>query len=502
MEFLNTTIGKYKLTRLIGDGGMASVYEGVHETLDTKVAVKILNPILSTNKQIRERFVNEAKIMASFNHINITKIIDFEEAPNYLAIIMELLDGQDLSDFIQSQPKLSDEKINAIFKQILGAFQYAHEKGVIHRDIKPSNIFILEDGTVKILDFGIAKLFGQGNEMTQTGTQIGTPIFMSPEQVKSDKSIDHRSDIYSLGVMLYFLINGKAPYDTNTASQFDIYSKIVHEPLPKITIQSSLSNLVSKACQKERELRFQSCEEWMLVMTEPNDNEIDPNYKEKDKIVSKNDNLLSSIENKVGGFEKQKLFYIIVSMFLLIAILFMSFYFNSQLTSLQETNKEHKIKFSKLQESNKELESKRKKLSLLISKISNDQPFLIENIDFSNTNGETTIDNYTKKLAYSRVRYINPRIKITPLINHSKFSSSVTLDVKFIEPNGTLSRNPISSPRGYTFKTEETIYSTTEFIYLTGWGSEIGGSYEIGTHRVEVWYNGKLIGSGSFEVTN
>jgi len=290
MDFLNTTIGKYKLKRLIGEGGMASVYVGVHETLDTKVAVKILNPILSTNKQIRERFVNEAKIMASFNHTNITKIIDFEEAPNYLAIIMELLDGQDLSDFIQSQPKLSDEKINAIFKQILAAFQYAHEKGVIHRDIKPSNIFILEDGTVKILDFGIAKLFGQGNEMTQTGTQIGTPVFMSPEQVKSDKSIDHRSDIYSLGVMLYYLINRKPPYDADTASQFDIFSKIVHEPLPEMTIQSSLSNVVYKACQKERELRYQSCEEFLEEMS------LQP---KKNKTVISESDLIENLKTKV-----------------------------------------------------------------------------------------------------------------------------------------------------------------------------------------------------------
>jgi len=293
MDLLNQTIGKYKLTRLIGEGGMATVYEGEHETLDTKVAVKILNPILSTNKQIRERFVSEAKIMASFNHVNITKIIDFEEASNYLAIIMVLLEGQDLNDFIKNNSKLTDEKIISIFSQILAAFQYAHEKGVIHRDIKPSNIFILKDGTVKVLDFGIAKLFGQGNEMTQTGTQIGTPVFMSPEQVKSDKSIDHRSDVYSLGVMLYFLINGKAPYDSNTASQFDIFSKIVHEPLPQMVVQSSISHLVYKACQKKRELRFQSCEEFLDGLDCKNESLILENLKLNEIEITE-----TSVENK------------------------------------------------------------------------------------------------------------------------------------------------------------------------------------------------------------
>ena len=232
---INTTIGKYKLKRLIGEGGMASVYEAEHEMLGTKVAVKVLNPILSANAQIRERFKNEAKMMASFNHPNITKIIDFDDQPHQLSIVMEFLEGEDLNEKIKRSGALSQGAIKDIFVQTLSACQYAHEKGVVHRDIKPSNIYILPNGHVKILDFGIAKLFGQGNEMTQTGTQMGTPIYMSPEQVKADKSIDHRSDIYSLGVTMYFAISGKPPYDSETTSQFDVFSKIVHEPLPTLT---------------------------------------------------------------------------------------------------------------------------------------------------------------------------------------------------------------------------------------------------------------------------
>ena len=133
----------------------------------------------------------------------------------------------------------------------------------MHRDIKPSNIFVLPNGHIKILDFGIAKLFGQGSEMTQTGTQIGTPIYMSPEQVKADKSIDHRSDIYSLGVTLYYALKGKPPYDTNTNSQFDIFNKIVYEPLPELTGTGYLNELINKACSKDRNQRFQYCKEWM-----------------------------------------------------------------------------------------------------------------------------------------------------------------------------------------------------------------------------------------------
>lgn len=263
---INTSIGKYTITRKIGEGGMASVYEARHEMLGTKVAIKVLNPILSANEQIRERFKNEAKLMASLNHKNITRIIDFDEQPNQLSIILEFLEGEDLDEKIKRQGALPDEEILSIFKQAFAAFQYAHEKGIVHRDIKPSNIYILPDGRVKILDFGIAKLFGEGNEMTKTGTQMGTPIYMSPEQVKGDKYIDYRSDIYSLGITLYAAIVGKPPYDATTESQFEIFNKIVFEPIRGLGIENKYNDIVAKACNKDREQRFQSCEEWLKAM--------------------------------------------------------------------------------------------------------------------------------------------------------------------------------------------------------------------------------------------
>jgi serine/threonine protein kinase len=267
---INTSIGKYRIKRLIGEGGMATVYEGEHEMLGTRVAIKVLNPILSSNAQIRERFKNEAKLMAALDHPNITKVIDFDEQPHQLSIVLEYLDGEDLSQKIKKNGPLAEKEVLKVFSQTLSAFQYAHEKGIVHRDIKPSNIFILSNGHVKILDFGIAKLFGQGNEMTQTGTQMGTPIYMSPEQVKADKSIDHRSDIYSLGVTMFFALNGKPPYDSITHSQFDIFSKIVFEPLPELSFDSQFNDIIKKACNKNREERFQSCKEWLDLMLNNN----------------------------------------------------------------------------------------------------------------------------------------------------------------------------------------------------------------------------------------
>lgn len=262
-SMIGNIIGKYKLIRLIGEGGMAAVYEAEHEVLKTKAAVKVLNPMLSANKVIRERFLNEARLMATLDHPNITRILDFEESETHLAIAMELLTGEDLSNHIRKNGKITGDSFVAFFSQVLLAFQYAHEQGIVHRDIKPSNIFILPDGKVKILDFGIAKLFGQGNEMTQTGTQMGTPVYMSPEQVKGDKSIDFRSDIYSLGVTMFFVLNGKPPYDSDTLSQYDVFKKIVEEPLPIIVGDANHVEMINKACSKDREHRFQSCAEWL-----------------------------------------------------------------------------------------------------------------------------------------------------------------------------------------------------------------------------------------------
>jgi serine/threonine protein kinase len=217
--------------------------------------------------------------MASLDHPNITKVIDFDEQPQQLSILMEFLNGEDLKQKIKRNGALNEKEITDIFSQTLSAFQYAHEKGIVHRDIKPSNIFILPNGHVKILDFGIAKLFGQGNEMTQTGTQMGTPIYMSPEQVKADKSIDHRSDIYSLGVTMFYAINGKPPYNSETDSQFDIFIKIVYEVLPKFSIQSKFRDVVIKACQKNREERFQTCLEYLQALNLPSINPLESNEK-------------------------------------------------------------------------------------------------------------------------------------------------------------------------------------------------------------------------------
>ena len=265
---LNQQIQNYKITREIGSGGMAIVYEAVHINLDTKVAVKLLNPVLASNDNIRMRFKQEAKIMATLNHEGITKVIDFDETESRLAIVMEYLDGQTLDELIKKKGALPEKEALELFIPILEAFEYAHNKGIVHRDVKPSNIFITKEGKVKIMDFGIAKLVEEGAKLlTQTGTQMGTPVYMSPEQVEDSKHIDKTTDIYSLGVTLWFMLNGSAPYDSDTSSMRVIYNMIYSEPLATIpAISQSLNDAVQKATKKEKDKRLKDCSSFIKVL--------------------------------------------------------------------------------------------------------------------------------------------------------------------------------------------------------------------------------------------
>jgi len=250
---------------------MASVYEAQHITFDDRtVAIKILDPILSKNVNITDRFIDEAKIIASLDHPNIIKVIDFESKNNVLAIIMEFLNGLELKDAIK-QNLLNEEQKTTLFKQILKAVEYGHNRKIIHRDLKPSNIFLTNNhSTVKILDFGIAKMLDSDMQKTVTGTSMGTPMYMSPEQVKGSKEIDERTDIYSLGVLLYFMFSGQTPYDKND-SQYDILTKIVNEPLANLKNNDNINFIIKKATAKNKNERFQNCKEFFDALDNTNE---------------------------------------------------------------------------------------------------------------------------------------------------------------------------------------------------------------------------------------
>ena len=209
------TIGRYQILERVGKGGMGILYRGVDPVLDREVAIKVMLVDFSDDtEQMRPRFYREAQAAARLQHPNIVTIFEFAEDHNSPYIVMEFLRGTPLDARIASPlPLTLDEKLS-IVAQLCSALNYAHTQGIVHRDIKPANLFLLPDGTVKLLDFGVAKL--TSSTLTKQGDVIGSVSYMSPEQVSGTDSLDGRSDIFSAGVVLYELLTGRKPFRGDT----------------------------------------------------------------------------------------------------------------------------------------------------------------------------------------------------------------------------------------------------------------------------------------------
>lgn len=225
----NKKILDYTLLRLLGKGGMAEVWYAEND-IEKPAAVKILNEDLSHNAQIVERFRNEAKITVKLNHPNIRQVYEYDEIDGRPCMVMEYLEGDDLSSRMKHGERFTDEQLKKWWNQLASALNYTHAQGVVHRDIKPSNIFIDREGNVKLLDFGIAKV-RDSITSTATGATMGTLMYMSPEQADAAKHVDWRSDIYSLAVSFVSLMQSHAPYNEQTESQRAILNHIAEHPL-------------------------------------------------------------------------------------------------------------------------------------------------------------------------------------------------------------------------------------------------------------------------------
>ncbi len=205
---------RFVLEDIVGSGGMAIVYRATDRVTGNTVAVKILKEEFVSDEQFRRRFLNESRAISMLRHRNIVSVIDFDFEGNLQYIVMEYVDGITLKDFIRSQKIIPANIAIKVTMQILSALQHAHERGVIHRDIKPQNIMILYDGTIKVMDFGIARI-NKFETVTMTDKAIGTVYYISPEQARGEHT-DERSDIYSIGVMLYEMLTGEMPFDGDT----------------------------------------------------------------------------------------------------------------------------------------------------------------------------------------------------------------------------------------------------------------------------------------------
>ena len=211
---MSERIGNCRILGEIGSGGMAVVYRAVQEPLGRQVAVKRLKPSIALDSKFAERFEREAHFLATLQHENILHIYDFIHDGKSMSIVMEYVEGIDLYDLLERTPVLPPEVAAIIALQVARALDYAHFRGVIHRDIKPANIIIARQGVVKLMDFGIART-DELSDLTETGTGLGTPSYMSPEQILGNK-LDFRTDIFSLGIVLYQMVTGRKPFVEDT----------------------------------------------------------------------------------------------------------------------------------------------------------------------------------------------------------------------------------------------------------------------------------------------
>lgn len=260
-------VGPYRILDVIGRGGMGVVYRGVHEALDRQVAVKALAPELTRDPQFRERFFAEARTQAHLQHPNIITIYDLLEDQSEFFIVMELVEGRGLDRMLE-EGRLTAGEARALFAQILAALDSAHSKGVIHRDVKSSNVLVTDDGRVKLMDFGIALLVGD-KRLTQSSQTIGTPIYMSPEQILRPRAVDHRTDIYSAGVLLYEMLTGVPPFDAET--EYEVKKQHIETPFADVaaadsTVPPPFADALARALAKDPEERFGSAGEFLRAL--------------------------------------------------------------------------------------------------------------------------------------------------------------------------------------------------------------------------------------------
>src|SRR5579863_4500956 len=250
--------GRYELSHLVARGGMAEVYRAHDKLLDRPVALKILFPELSVDRTFVERFRREAQAAANLSHPNIVPVFDWGEDYSTYYIVMEYVDGRPLSSILRSAGPLHPDRAAEIAADVAAALSYAHRHGVIHRDVKPGNVLITEEGTVKVTDFGIARAVNTEESLTQTGAVMGTATYFSPEQAEG-LGVDARSDIYSLGVVLFEMVTGRPPFLGETPVA--IASKHVreHPPMPRqinSAVPEDLEAVILKCMAKSPDNRY------------------------------------------------------------------------------------------------------------------------------------------------------------------------------------------------------------------------------------------------------
>jgi len=262
-SLIGQQFGPYKITEKLGEGGMAVVYKGYQQSLNRNVAIKVLRQELAQDEEFVTRFRREALAVADLDHPNILHVYDAGFVQGMYYIVMAYVDGGSLREMVGHGP-LEPEYAVSIVSQIADALQHAHQRGIVHRDIKPNNILLSRDGRPLLADFGIAKALHESSGLTRTGMSIGTPEYMAPEQIQGQK-VDGRTDIYALGIVLYEMLVGWAPF-ASTTPVAALYKQVNEPPPPlrqaNINVPSWLEPVVAKALAKSPVERYQQASDF------------------------------------------------------------------------------------------------------------------------------------------------------------------------------------------------------------------------------------------------
>jgi serine/threonine protein kinase len=264
---LPESIGRFQIQEVLGRGGMGEVYKAFDPTLQRTVAVKTVRPDIDRPEYL-DRMMREAQACARLSHPNIVTVFEAGQIDGVVFIAMEYLQGKNLADVLDAKSLSFEEKIR-ILSRVLDALHHAHAQGVVHRDIKPSNVHLMSDGTVKLMDFGLARVM-VADTLTASGNVLGTPHYASPEQLKGE-SVDGRSDIYSTGVMAYEMLSGRRPFEPDNSSLSSVIIKVIQEPAAPMDTDMSrmlpeIESIVSRAMAKQPGERFQSADEMRVAL--------------------------------------------------------------------------------------------------------------------------------------------------------------------------------------------------------------------------------------------